>query len=151
MTTITKQTSTTTERGTLITLVITASRGWHKVTEHLYNDGWESDVEKMQVINDTTITAEVNGQKYTGEFRLFVPEELKKQGVFAIFAGKLAISERVYNDLNAVCEDARKEAEKDEEWIAYLAKVEEARKKEEEYEKNYKAIRNMMTMNGRSY
>jgi hypothetical protein len=153
MKTITKTTTATTEKGTALNLTITVKRGWEKVTEHLYNDGWESDVEKMKEIRETTTTIEANGQKFTGEFStgMFVPAEYKKQGVFAIFANKIGLSERVYNELNSICEEAKKEAETDDSWIALQAKKEQAKKEEEEYYKNSKAVENMMTLNGKTY
>lgn len=153
MKTIVKQTTATTEKGTSLNLTVTVKRGWEKVTEHLYNDGWESDVEKMKEIKETIIIIEANGQKFTGDFStgMFVPAEYKKQGVFAIFANKLGLSEKVYGELNSVCEEAKKEAETDENWIALQAKKEQSRKEEEEYYKHRKAVENMMTLNGKTY
>lgn len=153
MKTITKTTTATTERGTALNLTVTVKRGWEKVSEHLYNDGWESDIEKMKEIEETITTIEASGQKFTGEFStgMFVPAEYKKQGVFAIFANKIALSEKVYNELHSVFEEATKEAETDESWIALQAKKEQSRKEEEEYNKHYNAVENMMTLNGKTY
>lgn len=153
MKTIVKQTTATTEKGTVLSLTITAKRGWEKVTEHLYNDGWESDIEKMKEINETVIVIEAKGVEYTGCFStgILVPMEYKKQGVFAIFANKLGLSEEVYNELNSVCEEAKREAETDENWIALQAKKAQSIKEEEEYNRHYNAVENMMTLNGKTY
>lgn len=153
MTTITKTTAATTEKGTVLNLTVTVKRGWEKVTEHLYNDGWESDIEKMRETNETTVVIEAKGVEYKGGFRTgtSVPLEYKKQGVFAIFANKLGLSEEVYNNLNSVCEEAKKEAETDEGWIALQAKKAQSIKDEEEYNRHYNAVENMMTLNGKTY
>lgn len=153
MTTITKTTAATTEKGTVLNLTVTAKRGWEKVTEHLYNDGWESDIEKMKETNETTVVIEAKGVEYAGCFitGMFVPAEYKRQGVFAIFANKLGLSEKVYNELNSVCEEAKREAETDENWIALQAKKAQSIKEEEEYNRHYNAVNNMMTLNGKTY
>jgi len=153
MKTIEKKATTTTEKGTVINMTVKVTRGWEKVTEHLYNDGWESDVEKMKEFNETTIVCEVRGQKYRGEFftGMFVPTEYKRKGVYAIFANKIGMSERVYNELNTVIEAAIAEAETDESWIRLLAAREKARKEEEEYDEHVRGVENMMTLNGKTY
>jgi len=148
MKTIVKQTTATTEKGTVLNLTVTVKRGWEKVIEHQYNDGWESDIEKMKEIKETTTLIEANGQKFIG---MFVPADYKKQGVFAIFANKIGLSEKVYNELNTVCEEAKKEAETDENWIALQVKKEQSRKEEDEYYRHHNAVENMMTLNGKTY
>lgn len=153
MKTTVKTASATTEKGTVLNLTVTAKRGWEEVAEHLYNDGDESDVKVMKEINETTIVLEANGQEFTGSFTtgMFVPDEYKSKGVYAIFAEKIGLSERVYNELNAAREEAIAEAETDENWIAYQAKKAQAMKDGEEYERHCKDIENAMTLNGRTY
>lgn len=153
MKTVVKTATATTERGTVINLRVTVTRGWEKVIEHLYNDGWESAVEKMKVTEKTDVVSVVNGNSYKGDFEtgIFVPGDYKKQGVFAILGNKIGVSERVFNELSPVIESAITEAETDETWMAYVSRKAQAEKEEEEYYKHLKGVENMMTLKGRTY
>lgn len=150
MKTSVKSISTKTERGTEVTINVTVKKGWEKVIEKLYNDGWESEIEKMKEINETNITITANGQVFKGQFSYGIPSDLKRQGVVAIF-GKIALTQKVYKTLYSAVEDAVKEAETDENWIALQVKKEQSETAEAEYYKNRNAVENMMTLNGKTY
>lgn len=155
MTTIIKTATATTEKGTLLTMTVTATRGWEKVNETVYSDGWNTEVEAMKETNETTIKIEAQGRTFTGHFNsgMFIPADYKKQGVFATFSfngGTIGLSERVYNELYSAVEAARKEAETDESWIKLQAKKAQAAAEEAEYDRHVKAVENMMTLNGRT-
>jgi hypothetical protein len=156
MKTITKTASATTEKGTILSMVVTASRGWEKVKETIYSDGWNTEVETMKETNTTEITITAQGREFKGHFNtgVLVPADYRKQGVFATFSfgnGALGLSERVYNELNTVVEAAKAEAEADENWMKLQAKKAQAQKEVEEYDRHVKAVENMMTLNGRTY
>ncbi len=145
MKTVTKTTTVTTEKGTVLNMTVTAKRGWEEATEHLYNDGNESDVKVMKEINETTTIIMVSGQKYEGSFSTFVPEKYKKQGVYALFASKIGLSKNVYDSLIAVVNDAIKEAETDENWTEFQTLRAQSLKAEEEYYRHHRAVENMMS------
>lgn len=153
MKTITRQTTATTEKGTVLNLTVTATRGWEKVKETIFSDGWNTEVEKMKEINETNIAIEVNGQVFDGSFRILQGAEKAHYNnqVHASFAGKIGASEIVYNQLNSCISEAKKEAETDENWIALQAQKEQSRKEELEYYRHSNAVENMMTLNGRTY
>lgn len=158
MKTITKQTTVTTERGTVLNMTVTAKRGWEKTKEVSYCDGDNVEVESMKKVKETIVSFEISGVQYNGQFGAtgnFVPVDLKKQGVYALFStskgGQIAMSERVYNELNAVIESAIKESETDENWLKYQKQIEESLKQNREYEQAQIEIDNMMTLNGKTY
>jgi hypothetical protein len=151
MKTVTRTHTTTTEKGLTLNMTVTVTKGWEKATRHQYNDGYESDVQIMEETNTTEITIEAKGRKYQGWFSTLVPEEYKKQGVYVIFASAIGLSEKVYNELNAVCEDAKKEVETDEGWIAFQKEKERADKEDAEYRAHVENVNRMMTLNGRTY
>lgn len=141
---ITKTTTVTTEKGTVLNMTVIAKRGWEEATEPVWVDESINRTSKKE-INNTTITIMVSGQKYEGSFSTFVPNEYKSKGVYAIFAGKIGLSERVYNELNTAREEAIAEAETDENWIEYQALKAQSLKAEEEYQRHHRAVENMMT------
>ena len=153
MKTITKKTTVTTERGTVINFKVTETRGYEKRESVSYCDGDNVSVSKMEVIDKTIMVAEINGTSYCGDFwvGMFLPDVYKKQGVFCVFAEKVGISETTYNKLKEVCDQAKQEAEADEDYQAYIAKRSAALAAEAQHEKDYKAIENAMTLNGRTY
>lgn len=156
MKTIVKQTSTTTERGTTLNMIVTAKRGWEKTQNTIDSDGILVNVNDMKEIDETMISIEINGSIYNGHFwtGALVPKELREQGVYALFVhktGQIGISEKVYNELNAVIESAIKESETDENWLKYQKQIEESLKQNREYEQAQIEIDNMMTLNGKTY
>jgi len=144
MKTITKTTTVTTERGTILNMTVIAKRGWEEATEPVWVDESVSFTSKKEV-NETTIVLEANGQEFTGSFSTFVPDKYKKQGVYALFANKIGLSKNVYDSLIAVVNDAIKEAETDENWIEYQALKAQSLKAEEEYQRHHRAVENMMS------
>jgi hypothetical protein len=144
MKTITKTTTVTTERGTVLNMTVVAVRGYEEVTQPVWVD---ETVERTsrQEISKTTISILVSGQNYEGSFSTFVPVQYKKQGVYALFANKIGLSRSVYDSLIAVVNDAIKEAETDENWIEYQALKAQSLKAEEEYQRHHRAVEKMMS------
>ena len=151
MKTVTKTTTAITDSGKQLTMTVTAQRGWEKVKERLFNDGWESEVETMKKIYKTEIIIIVAGMTIKDDcLSTLVPTDLKAKGVVAL-CGKLGLTKRIYGELNPVVEATIAEAETDESWIRYQAVKAKARKEEEEYQAHVKKVENMMTLNGRTY
>ena len=152
MKTSTKQTTVTTERGTVLNFTVVAERGYESVTEKVWVDEYV-ERETIKEINKTTATIEVNGKKYEGYFTTSMPQSVLKGCYGAFLAGSqpIGLSKKIYNELTSIVEEAKKEAETDENWMALQAKKEQARKEEEEYYKHNKAVNAMMTMNGKTY
>lgn len=144
MKTITRTTTAVTEKGTVLNMTVVAKRGWEEATEPVWVDESVSFTSKKEV-NETTIVLEANGQKYEGSFSTFVPDKYKSKGVYAIFAGKIGLSERVYNELNAAREEAIAEAETDENWIEFQTLRAQSLKAEEEYQRHHRAVEKMMS------
>ncbi len=144
MKTITKTTTVTTENGTVLNMTVVAVRGYEEVTQPVWVD---ETVERTsrQEINETTTIILVSGQKYEGSFSTFVPDAYKSKGVYAIFAGKIGLSERVYNELNAAREEAIAEAETDENWIVFQTLRAQSLKAEEDYQRQHRAVEKMMS------
>jgi hypothetical protein len=144
MKTITKTTTVTTERGTILNMTVIAKRGWEEATEPVWVD---ETVERTsrQEISKTTISILVSGQNYEGSFSTFVPDKYKKQGVYALFASKIGLSKKVYDSLIAVVNDAIKEAETDENWIEFQTLRAQSLKAEEEYQRHHRAVEKMMS------
>jgi len=150
---ITKSATITTERGTVVNMTVNASRGFAIVEEEVYNDGWNSTVKSNQVTEKTEIVLVINGKSYKGSFTTDMPASVLKgcYGVFLAGSQPIGLSKEKYNDLTAVVAEARKEAETDQSWIDYRAKVAQSEKEAREYDAHVKAVNNMMTLNGRTY
>lgn len=144
MRTITRTTKVTTERGTVLNMTVVAKRGWEEVTQPVWVDEYINRTSKKE-INETTTIIMVSGQKYEGSFSTFVPDQYKRQGVYALFANKIGLSKNVYDSLIAVVNDAIKEAETDENWIEYQALRAQSLKAEEEYQRHHRTVENMMS------
>jgi hypothetical protein len=141
---ITKTTTVTTEKGTVLNMTVVAERGYEETTQPVWVDESVESTSKKE-INNTTITIMVSGQKYEGSFSTFVPEKYKKQGVYALFASKIGLSKNVYDSLIAVVNDAIKEAETDENWTEFQTLRAQSLKAEEEYYRHHRAVENMMS------
>jgi hypothetical protein len=152
MKTITRTSTATTEKGNQMTLTVTASKGYEEVTEKVWIDEYVERTTKKE-INETNISIEVKGQVFCGDFRILTSDEMKKYNnqLYASFAGKLGISEIIFNQFQKVIAEAKAEAETDENWIEYQKLRAKANKEEEEYYNHVKAVENMMTLNGRTY
>ena len=152
MKTITRTSTATTEKGNQMTLTVTASKGYEEVTEKVWIDEYVERTTKKE-INETNISIEVKGQVFCGDFRILTSDEMKKYNnqLYASFAGKIGLSEVIYNQFVNVVKEAKAEAETDENWIVLQAKKAQALKEEEEYYNHAKAVENMMTLNGRTY
>lgn len=153
MKTTTKTTQVTTERGTVINMTTTVTRGFEMVEEELFNDGWNSTVKKAQVTEKTETVLNINGKNYKGFFTTGMPADVLK-GCFGCFlAGSqpIGLSQIKYNELTALEAEAKKEAETDQSWIDYRVRKAVSEKEEAEYYKNYNRVSNAMTLNGHSY
>jgi len=150
MKTITKQTTITTERGTVVNMTTTASRGFEMVKRISYCDGDNVEIVKGEVTNDNTTILTINGKDYNGYFSVLNARMSSEKGCYAIF-GNVGLSERSYNLLMAVVNEAKLEAETDQSWIEYKERKAKAEKEEGEYYANKKAVENAMTLNGRTY
>jgi hypothetical protein len=141
---ITKTTTVTTEKGTVLNMTVVAERGYEETTQPVWVDESVESTSKKE-INNTTITIMVSGQKYEGSFSTFVPEKYKKQGVYALFASKIGLSKNVYDSLIAVVNDAIKEAETDGNWKEFQTLRAQSLKAEEEYQRHHRAVEKMMS------
>ncbi len=150
MKTITATATATTEKGTILNLTITSIRGWEEVTEKVWVDEYREVKNKKEIKKDEIII-EANGQKISGQFTTAISNEHKKQGLYAIFGGKIGLSEKVYNELKSVCDAAIREAETDADWLQYKALEKAAIEAEIQRIKDMEKIENMMTLNGRTY
>jgi len=154
MKTVEKTISTTTERGTKVTLTVIAVRGWEKRKEVNFSDGWNVEVERMREVKETKMTIEFNSQKFDGHLTTFINDDLREKGCYAAFQtgnANIGLSEKVYNALYQAVSEAEKEAETDPDWVKYQEKVAAAKRAEEEYERDCRKIENAMTLNGKSY
>lgn len=145
MKTIEKTAAVTTERGTVINYTVTATRGLHEVVESVWADQYV-DVRTNQPINETVITAVVNGKEYKGWLSTVVPAGLKRQGVHALLCNALGVSKAVYEAIKATVDAAIREAETDAGWMEHKALEEQAMKAEMEYERRKKAVEDMMNI-----
>lgn len=150
MTTIEKTAAVTTERGTVINLTVTATRGYDEAVEKVWADQYVN-VKAKKVANDTSITATVNGKSYKGWLSTLVPASLREQGVHALLCNTFGISKQVHDAIKEIVDAAISEAESDAGWIEYKAEEEQAMNDEMEYYRHKKAVENMMTLNGRTY
>jgi hypothetical protein len=153
MKTATTTVTVTTERGTVVKMTTSVTRGFDMVDENLFNDGWNSIVKKAKVTEKTETTLTINGKDYKGYFTTNMPSDVLK-GCFGCFlAGSqpIGLSQVKYNELIAVVESTKNEAETDQGWIDYAERKALAEKEEIEYHKNKKAVGNMMTLNGHTY
>lgn len=147
MKTITKKATITTERGTVVNMTVTVTRGFEMVNEELFNDGWNSTVKKAQVTEKTEVVLNINGKDYKGFFTTSMPADVLK-GCFGCFlAGTqpIGLSQVKYNELTSVVAEAKNEAETDQSWIDYCERKSTAEKGEIEYYANYKRVENAMT------
>ena len=150
---ITKQATITTEKGTVVNMTATVTRGFEMVNEELFNDGWNSTVKKAQITEKTDVVLNINGKDYKGYFTTSMPSDVLK-GCFGCFlAGTqpIGLSQVKYNDLTSVVAEATKEAETDQSWIDYSERKAISEKEESEYYTNYKRVENAMTLNGGTY
>ena len=152
MKTITRKSTAITETGKQFNLTVTVSKGYEEVTEKVWIDEYVERTSKKE-INETTVSIEFNGQVFRGSFRILSQDEVKHYNnqLHASFAGKLGISEIIFNQFQKVIAEAKAEAETDEGWIEYQKLRAKANKEEEEYYNHVKAVENMMTLNGRTY
>jgi hypothetical protein len=148
---ITRTTTVTTEKGTVVNMTVTATRGYELVDYTTSLDGWVCEGKKMEVINKTKINIAFNDQKIEGQFSILPTHVQKEKGIYGVFASKIGLSETKYNELKSVVNAAIAEAETDENWMKYQTKKAQSQKEEEEYQANVKMIDNAMTLNGRSY
>ena len=152
MKTITRTSTATTEGGNQLNLTVIAIRGYEEVTEKVWIDEYVDQTIKKE-INEISVSIEVKGQVFSGSFRVLESDEVKKYNnqLYASFAGKLGVSEIVYNQFTKVISEAKAEAETDENWITLQAKKAQEMKDEKEYYDHVKTVENMMTLNGRTY
>ena len=150
MKTITKKATITTERGTMVNMTVTATRGFQIVDEELFNDGQNSIVKKGQITKKTEVTLTVSGKDYEGSFIILPAQMQTEKGCYGTFAN-IALSKIKYDELTAIVDEAKKEAETDQSWIDYSIRKAKADKNENEYYENRKKIENMMTLNGRTW
>jgi len=151
MKTITKTATITTEKGTVVNMKVTASRGFEMVNEELFNDGWNSTVKKGQVTEKTEIILTINKVDYKGQLDILPAKLQLDKGCYATFAGKIGLSKTKYDELNSIVIAAEKEAESDQSWIDYMERKAKAEKEEAEYYRNYRKVENAMTLNGHTY
>jgi len=153
MKTITKTATVTTERGTVVNMTTTTTRGFEMVNEELFNDGYNSTVKKAQVTEKTETILTIKGVEYNGYFSVLSAREQKEKGVYCIFYAKqnCGFSQVVYDILNTAIAGAKAEAETDQSWIDYRVRLAVAEAEEIEYYKNYNKVSNAMTLNGHSY
>lgn len=153
MRTIVRSVQATTEKGTLITLNVTAIRGFENVKETLFADGDNVEVTKGKVTNTTECVIGANGTTWTGYFTTNVPASMLKgcYGVFISPKQSLGYSEKVYNILNNCVTEAVAEAETDESYQAYLERKKAHYAAEAEYDRQTRLIDNAMTLNGKTY
>lgn len=140
---ITKKATITTERGTVVNMTATVTRG--VADEEISNDGLT--VKKAQVTEKTEVVLNINGKDYKGFFTTSMPSNVLK-GCFGCFlAGKqpIGLSEAKYNELTSVVAEATKEAETDQSWINYCEAQAIAEKVESEYYANKKIIEKAMS------
>lgn len=150
MKTSTKQTTITTERGTVVNMTATVTRGFEMIDEELYNDGYNLTVKKAKVTQKTEVILTVNGKEYKGSFDILPAKMQAEKGCYATF-GNIGLSKTSYEKLTSVVAEAKKEAETDQSWIDYMERKAIAEKQEEEYYANYNRVENAMTLNGRTY
>lgn len=88
------------------------------------------------------------GDSYIDGVQMITPTN----GIVATICGKIALDQN-HCDLvkNAISEEKNRAADSSEEYKNYLAKCERGLKIEQEYEKHYNAVKNMMTLNGTSF
>lgn len=144
---ITKKATITTERGTVVNMTATVTRGVEMVNEELFNDGWNLTVEKAQVTEKTEVVLNINGKDYKGFFTTCMPAHVLK-GCFGCFlAGTqpIGFSQVKYNDLTSVVAAAKNEAETDQSWINYCAREAAAEKAEIEYYAHKKRVEDAMS------
>jgi len=142
MKTITKQTTVTTERGTVIEMTVTAVRGFEMVKEVAFCDGDNIEITKGKKTNETNIVLLINGKEYQG----FLTDNWSPVNKIAFVAGKaiIPLSKQNYDELMSVIIDAKEEAETDNTWIAKIDKEAKNVKIEQEYEAHVKALDKMM-------
>ena len=143
MKTTVKQTTATTEKGTVINMTVTAIRGFEMVDVELFNDGDNSIVKQGKETNKTTVVLTINGKNYEGTLSVMPVQMQKERGCYAIF-GNIGLSEKVYNELNSVVLEAKKEAEEDATWLELQAKKEANYKMNAEYDAHVKMMNNAM-------
>lgn len=153
MKTIARSVQATTEKGTLLTLNVTVTRGFENVKETSFADGWNVDVTKGKVTNTTECVISANGTNYTGHFTTKVPSSMLKgcYGLFITSKQPLGLSREVYNILNNCVIEAVAEAETDESYQAYLDRKKAHYAAEAEYDRQTRLIDNAMTLNGKTY
>jgi hypothetical protein len=153
MKTMSNTTTITTEKGTVVKMVVTAIRGYEKVKEIAFCDGDNIEIETGKDTNENNITLTINGKDYIGYFTTKMPASVLK-GCFGVFlAGNqpIGLSQVKYNELINIVNLTKKEAETDETWMVYQTKKTQLLKEEIEYDNHVKAVENMMTLNGHTY
>lgn len=144
---ITKKATITTERGTVVNMTATVTRGFEMVNEEVFNDGWNSTVKKAQVTEKTEVVLNINGKDYKGFFTNSMSADVLK-GCFGCFlAGTqpIGLSQVKYNELTSVVAAAKNEAETDQSWINYCERKATAEKAEIEYYAHKKRVEKAMS------
>lgn len=153
MKTITKTTTATTEKGTVLNLTVTVNRGYEDVTKKVWIDEYVEQTRKEE-INETNMVISAAGRNIRGSFSTFIGQDLRAKGCYGMFHGDgvvIGLSEKVYNELYSVVRQAIAEAETDENWQQLMAMRAKAEAAEEEYKKHVESVDKMMTLNGRTY
>lgn len=146
MTTATRTITMTTETGTEMTLTCRFSA--------YRNSSGEPMLTGERIIA-------VNGRLFEGYFKMVseMPEahraELVENGFFAIFDGKIALSEASYKKMQAAIDECLGEVKSDAEYIQwqkeYDEKMSNAIAIDNEYTDHYRKVTGAMTMNGKTY
>lgn len=140
---ITKTAEITTERGTLVKMTVTVTKGFEMVNEELFNDGWNSTVKTGKVTEKTETTLTVNGKDYKGCFDVLPARMQAEKGCYGTFAN-IGLSQVKYNELTTVVAEARKEAETDQSWIDYSERKAKADQASREYDKHVSEMKKAM-------
>jgi hypothetical protein len=155
MKTIEKIAKATTQRGTVINITCTSERGFEMRKEVSFCDGDNVEINKgfetkKDNVNLIFADKNLNGHITTNRPSPTMPVFF---GYFMANDNKtvLPLDKEVYETIENCKKEAISEAETDESYTAQQLKKAIARKEEEEYYKNKKAVENMMTLNGKTY
>ena len=147
MKTSTRTAAITTERGTVVNMTVTATRGFEIVNEVSFCDGDNINITRGQKTEKTETVLAINGKNYAGYFTTNMQKSDLK-GCFGCFlAGNqpIGLSEAKYNELIAVVAEARKEAETDQSWIDYSERKAKADQASRQYDRHVAEMKKAMS------
>lgn len=125
------------------TATITVTRGIETTTR---KTDWDVEISEEFVICETNVSVIVDGVGTITGKPCRAPH--LPTGYVAVIGGynspKLGLSQIVFDEMTALIDDAKIEAETDQDWIDHIAKQAKAADAAAEYQKHYNAVVNAM-------